>query len=129
MFDQIVAAAGGGVTAFFAKDGKPLWKLDDTGPVTPVLMGGVLYLPKAYDLRTGTAKMDRNPFTGEQFPADIVMSTGCSRFAASANPYGPLRLVGFLTTWPAAVVNTGIRTRGQVAGSTWCQGLRPGGGA
>ena len=85
MLDGIVAAAGGGVTAFSAKDGKPLWKLDDTGPVSPVLMGGVLYLPKAYDLRSGAAKMDRNPFTGEQFQAEIVMNTGYARLAACPN--------------------------------------------
>jgi len=83
--DRIASAAGGGLTAFRAKDGTTLWKLDDTGTVSPVLMGDLLYLPEAYDLHTGAPKMQRDPFTGEELQAEIVMGAGCSKHAGCPN--------------------------------------------
>jgi hypothetical protein len=77
----VASEAGGGLTAFLAEDGKPLWKLDETGTVSPVLTGGTLYLPKAYDLHTGEPQMRRHPMTGEAIQAEILMGAACSKLS------------------------------------------------
>ncbi len=53
MLDRGAAKAGGGIAAYAAEDGRTLWRVEKTKIVAPFITGGVLYTPKAYDLKTG----------------------------------------------------------------------------
>jgi outer membrane protein assembly factor BamB len=53
MQDRDAVQAGGGVTAYAANDGRPLWRIDEVETLTPVIIGDVFYSPDAYDLHTG----------------------------------------------------------------------------
>ncbi len=85
MEDPVVAKAGGGVCAYDARDGKPLWKLEPVDTCSPVLVGGVLYLPHAYDLRIGKPVEVPDPLGGG--PVHFVPSfpRTCSSLSGSPN--------------------------------------------
>lgn len=69
MEDPVVHKSGGGATAYASDDGSQLWHLDDISNCTPVITGGVLYLPHAYDLHSGKPIEKEAALTGstEQF--------------------------------------------------------------
>ncbi len=53
MEDRVVARQGQGLAAYDARDGSRLWRMEKIDSFTPVIMDGVLYTPRAYDLKSG----------------------------------------------------------------------------
>ncbi len=85
MEDRVVARAGGGATAYSARDGSRLWRLEELGTCTPVLVEGVLYLPAAFDLRTGERIEVPDPVTGALSPLNTWIPHTCSTYCGSPN--------------------------------------------
>ena len=89
MEDMVVHKSGGGVTAYASDDGSPLWHLDDVSTCTPVITDGVLYLPHAYDLRSGKPIESENALTGgtdhfvPAFPRTCAMLSGAPNLLMS----------------------------------------------
>ena len=75
---------GPGVSAFAAKDGEPLWTRERPAP-PPVIVGGVVYLPEACDLRTGEPILRQDPLTGRMTPFSVLVSGGCGQLAGCKN--------------------------------------------
>jgi outer membrane protein assembly factor BamB len=78
MVDVNVAKAGGGITAYSARDGSKLWRIEQAAALAPFICQGVLYTPDAYDLKTG--KPIAPLAGGGQFSAGMQLL--CSTFAA-----------------------------------------------
>ena len=71
---------GPAVSAFSAQDGSLLWTRQGGGG-EPVVVGGTVYLPDAFDLRTGKPVRRSDPVTGERVPFVVARGGGCGRFA------------------------------------------------
>jgi len=74
---------GPGVSAFSADDGQLLWTRDENAPF-PVIVGNVVYLRNACDLRTGDPILRENPLTGRMTPFSVSVTGGCGRLAGCA---------------------------------------------
>jgi outer membrane protein assembly factor BamB len=85
MEDPKMVQAGGGVTAYAAGNGARLWKLDDVPTCTPVIVGGVLYLPQAYDLHSGKPIQIENQISGQIEDFAPLMPKACSALSGSPN--------------------------------------------
>ena len=85
MEDRVVAKSGGGATGYSVRDGSRLWRLEDLGTCTPVLVDGVAYMPQALDLRTGKPIKVPDPVTGEPGGLNTWMPHTCSMYCGSPN--------------------------------------------
>ena len=75
---------GPGVSAFSAKNGELLWSRSRPAP-PPVIVGGVVYLPEACDLRTGEPILRRDPLTGRMTSFSASVAGGCGQLAGCQN--------------------------------------------
>jgi outer membrane protein assembly factor BamB len=73
------------VSAFSAQTGELLWSKAYNGPCSPVIVDDVLYLPEAFDLRTGRAIQTRDPLTGRAVHFAPDMMKGCAKYAGCPN--------------------------------------------
>ena len=85
MEDKIVAKAGGGACVYSAKDGSVLWKLKEVPTCSPMIIGGTLHLPAAYDLMTGEPVQTENPLTGQTEHFVPGFPKTCSMYSGSPN--------------------------------------------
>ncbi len=76
-------AQGPGVSAFAADDGQLLWTREENAPF-PVIIGDVVYLRNAHDLRTGEQILREDPLTGRMTPFAASVAGGCGRLAGCA---------------------------------------------
>ena len=75
---------GPGVSAFSAKNGQPLWTREKPAP-PPVIVGRVVYLPEAHDLRTGEPVLRQDPLTSRMAPFSASVAGGCGQLAGCQN--------------------------------------------
>ena len=71
---------GPGLSAFSADDGRELWTRNANAP-SPVIVGDIVYLPEACDLRTGQPIRREDPLTCQMTPFAIAVNGGCGRLA------------------------------------------------
>ncbi len=76
--------SGPGLTAFSANGGKVLWTRK-TAVLDPLIIGDVVYLPNACELRTGKPIMSRDPLTRAPMPSIPHVTGGCGRHAGCPN--------------------------------------------
>jgi outer membrane protein assembly factor BamB len=75
---------GPGISAFSAIDGQQLWTREEqTSP--PVIVSGVVYLPRAFDLRSGEPVLRPDPLTGQLAPFSANVAGGCAQLAGCEN--------------------------------------------
>ena len=122
-----VAADDGdkGVGVYACGDGKPLWSLDTLKGVSETGRGGTmrhtfivgetLFLPWAFDLRTGKERLlETNPLTGQPERFDVSGKNFCGTFAAAKD----------LLIYRSA--STGFAEISRDSGSYWLPESRPG---
>ncbi|MFZ5830250.1 MAG: PQQ-binding-like beta-propeller repeat protein [Planctomycetota bacterium] len=95
--DGVVVACGGntgnssrggegGPVLAFDFQGKPLYTVPAGGGVKPFLLEGALYLPDAFDLKTGNRLTALHPLTGDSIArCPSFTGAGCGRFSAAPN--------------------------------------------
>ena len=123
--EQGAADGDKGVGVFSSRDGKPLWSLDKIPGIAETGRGGTmrhtfvvddtLFLPFAYDLRTGAEKLlERNPLTGEEKRFDVSGKNFCGTIASAED----------LLIYRSASV--GFAEINRDSGSHWLPETRPG---
>lgn len=117
-------ALDGGVAVYAASDGRLLWDVETLKGISDDRRGGnlrhtfavgdTLYLPKAYDVRTGDERLLReDPVTGDMGEFKLPGKNFCGTIAAGQN----------LVTYRSASV--GFAEVGRDSGSYWLPEVRP----
>ena len=84
--DVVLVTGRNLMTGVSAVTGAILYTRTIAVPKAPVIAGEAVYIqPYAYDLKTGTNRMQTHPFSGEDVPWTFTRSYGCGQISGSPN--------------------------------------------